>query len=57
MNTARFAVFSLVTLVVVLIALLIEQYRMCKEQGYSDCPRPGHSMWRKPVQEPPKFGQ
>jgi C4-dicarboxylate-specific signal transduction histidine kinase len=41
MYVARFAVFAIVTVVVLLVAVLIEQYRMCKERGYSDCPRAG----------------
>jgi hypothetical protein len=45
MYAARFAVLAIVTVVVLLIAVLIEQYRMCKERGYSDCPRAGDNMW------------
>ena len=45
MHAARIAVFAIVTLVAVLVAVLIEQYRMCKERGYSDCPRAGDNMW------------
>ena len=45
MHAARFAVFAIITLVVLLVAVLIEQYRLCKERGYGDCPRAGDNMW------------
>jgi hypothetical protein len=47
MHAARFAVFALVMLGVLLLAIMIEHYRMCRKQGYTDCPRTGGTMWRR----------
>jgi hypothetical protein len=47
MSTRAVLVVAATIILITMSAILIEQYRICMERKYADCPRPGRLLYSK----------